>query len=109
MLKSKNDNERRRIDAVFTERSTKEAQAHPCSPHLLQDWARPCPHLHRGSACPRLWRRCARPSTVQTTPETRLVRQHVQTRETENQIVELKRTAEKKLNELAPEKRQRHL
>ena len=43
------------------------------------------------------------------TPETRLVRQHVQTRETENQIVELKRTAEKKLNELAPEKRQRHL
>ena len=39
----------------------------------------------------------------------RLVRQHVQTRETENQIVELKRTAEKKLNELAPEKRQRHL
>ena len=43
------------------------------------------------------------------TPETRLVKQHVQTRETENQIVELKRTAEKKLNELAPEKRQRHL
>jgi intraflagellar transport protein 74 len=55
-LKHKNDSDRRRIDAVFTERSTKESQ----------------------------------------------------TRDIEQQIGALKQTAEKKLNELAPEKRQRY-